>query len=184
MNPSSLRNLGNQINVVPAIEGATSINAGTLSAGAGLIVTTTGVTIDTMRNPGATGTPAKVALYRRPQSCVVVIPFTYGLASGQSWAVGGSLWHCSASGGTYASLATLNSVTVTKAGATTTVASPTFARSQTAVDLTNLGAKRFLRVRVTVTGNSTVTGSVIRRGTGVVVFNADQTPATATGARG
>jgi len=184
MNPAQLRNLGHFVNVVPAIEGATQINAGSLSAGAGLIVTTTGVTIDTMRNPLATGAETKVALKRRPNSAVVVIPFTYGLASGQSWAVGGLLRHCSASGGTYATLATLNTVTVTKAGATTTVASPTFARSQTAVDLQGLGAKRFLQVRVTVTGNSTVTGSLIRRGTGVVAFDADQTPATATGARG
>jgi len=184
MNPAFLRNLGHFINVVPAVEGATQINAGALSAGAGLIVTTTGVTIDTMRNPLATGAETKVTLKRRPSAAVVVIPFTYGLASGQSWAVGGLLRHCSASGGTYATLATLNTVTVTKVGSTATVASPTFARCQTAVDLQGLGAKRFLQVRVTVTGNSTVTGSLIRRGTAVVAFNADQTPATASGARG
>lgn len=182
--PAILRSLGHFVNVVPAIEGATQINAGTLSAGAGLILTTTGIVIDTMRNPLATGAATAVTLNRRPFSCVVVIPFTYGLASGQSWAVGGLLRHCSASGGTYATLATLNTVTVSKVGATTTSASPVFARSQTAVDLQGLGAKRFLQVRVTVTGNSTVTGSLIRRGTVVVGFNADQTPATATGARG
>lgn len=184
MTPSIQRNMGHFVNVVPAVEGATQINMGSLAAGAGLIITTTGVTIDTMRNPLATGAATKVTLNRRPISCAVVIPFTYGLASGQSWVVGGLLRHSSASGGTYATLKTLNDVTVTKVGATTTVASPTFARSQTAVDLQALGAKQFLQVRVTVTGNSTVSGSLIRRGTVAVAFNADQTPATATGARG
>jgi|SRR6185295_6413828 len=182
--PAILRNLGHFINVVPALEGATQINAGALSAGAGLIITATGITIDTMRNPLATGAAAAVALKRRPFSCVVAIPFSYGLASGQSWVVGGLLRHCSASGGTYATLATLNNVTVTKVGSTATVASPTFGCSETAVDLQQLGAKRFLKVRATVTGNGTATGGLIRRGTAVIVFNADQTPATATGARG
>jgi hypothetical protein len=183
-NPSQLRNLGHSVNIVPAVTFATQINAGTLSAGAGLIITTTGITIDTMFNPNATGAQTAVALYRRPFSCIVTIPFLYGLASGQSWAVGGLLRHCSASGGTYATLATLNTTTVSKAGATTTSAFPVYTRSQTAVDLQNLGAKRFLKVRTTVTGNSTVTGSLISRGTVVIAFNADQTPATATGARG
>lgn len=182
--PSLLRNFGHLIDVRPAGAIATQINAGTLSAGAGLIITATGHTIDTMWNPNATGTQATVALKRRPLSCVVVIPFDYGLASGQSWAVGGTLKHCSASGGTYAALATLNTVTVSKVGATTTKAFGVYDRSITSVDLQGLGAKRFLKVTTTITGNSTVTGSLITKGMPVVVFNADQTPATSTGARG
>jgi hypothetical protein len=183
MTPSILRDLGHQINVVPAVNGASQINSGALSAGAGLIVTTTGITIDTMRNPGATGAACAVALKRRPISCVVVIPFISNVASGQSWTVGGLLRHCSASGGTYTTLATLNNVVQTRAGLTTTATS-TYQRSQTGVDLQGLGAKRFLKVRVVVTGNSTATAGLMQRGTAVVVFNADQTPATATGARG
>lgn len=181
--PAILQSLGHFINVVPVVAHASAINSGTLSAGAGLIITTTGVTIDTMRNPGTTGAATAIVLKRRPVSCVVVVPALVGLASGQSIVIGGLLRHCSASGGTYATLATLNNVTVTRAGLTTTTTS-TYIRSQTAVNLQNLGAKRFLKVRTTVTGNSTVTGTVVTRGTVTVVFNADQTPATATGARG
>jgi hypothetical protein len=183
MTPSILRSMGHFINVVPALNGATQINSGSLSAGAGLTITATGVTIDTMRNPAATGAATAVVLNRRPISCKVVIPFLSNVASGYSWTVSGLLRHCSASGGTYATLATLNSVVQTRVGLTTTTTS-VWQRCQTDVDLQNLGAKRFLKLRVTVVGSATTTASLMQRGTCVIVFNADQTPATATGARG
>lgn len=179
--PAILRNLGHFVDVRMGLEGATQINMGALSAGAGLIVTTTGVTIDTQRNPNATGTPASVALYRKPTSCVVAVPFSANVASGVSWAVGGVLKHSTASGGTYTTFATLNTVTLSKVGSTATMANALY-RAITPVDL--LGAKRFIRVTVTVTGSATTTGSLIRRGSVALVFDADQTPATATGARG
>ena len=49
-----MRNVGHFVRTVQAGNIATQINAGGLSAGAGLVVTATGHTIDTRRNPGAT----------------------------------------------------------------------------------------------------------------------------------
>jgi hypothetical protein len=171
MNPALLANIGHFVHGVAASRLATQISMGSLSAGAGLVVTTTGDVID------LNGLPRK---YR---SCKVIVPVRYGLASGHSWTIGGVFKHSSASGSGFNALLTPSSVAVTKVGATSTVAFGSRLVHQYSVDLQ--GAKRFIRLNITKAGNVTASGaspgSLVEVGAAVIVFGgADKTPASSS----
>jgi len=168
MNIGHIERIGHLIHGVAAARLATQINMGVLTAGAGLTVTATGDVIDLQ------------ALPRTYRSCKVIVPFRYGLASGQSWTVGGLFKHSSASGSGFATFVTPTSVAVTKVGATSTTAFGARAVHQYDVDL--VGAKRFIRVNITKAGNATATGSLIEVGAAVIIFGgAHRTPASGGG---
>ena len=163
-NPAQNRNIGHFLHGVFGSTARGAFDSGSYVAAT--YVTATGITID--RN----------ALPRKFRSCKVVHPIRLDLASGNTLTVDGSLTHASASGGTYAAVATAAEKAFTNAGTSTSViTSPAY---QASYDLTNV--KRFIRIKTRHKGNTTATGLMaVTLGTAVVVFGGpDETPASSS----
>lgn len=161
--PAHQRNIGSNLHGVMGSTARSAVDSGTYVAAT--FITSTGITI------------SRLALPREFRSCKVIHPIRLDLTTGHVITFGGSMTHSSASGGTYAVLATAS--TKTFAGATTATSQVSSVTFQASYDLTM--AKAFLRVKTTHSGSSTATGSSVTLGTAVVVFGgADETPASSS----
>jgi hypothetical protein len=128
-------------------------------------VTATGIVID------------REDLPRQFRSGKLLAPFRLDLTSGHIITADGSLLHATASGGSYAVLATFTEKTFANAGTSTSLL-----RADCFQAAFNLkGAKRFLKFKVRHKGSSTATGSTVVLGAAVAVFGgAHETPASST----
>lgn len=163
MNPALNSNVGHFLHGVTVSTARSAFDSGSYVAAT--YVTATGITID------------REDLPRQYFSGKLAWPVRTDLTSGHAITVDGSITHATASGGTYASLASFSSVTYSNAGTSTSLAANNC--FQGSFDLR--GAKRFLRFKLRHSGNATATGSTVTVNAAVVVFGgANRTPASAT----
>jgi hypothetical protein len=159
----NLSNAGHYFHGVMASLQGTAADSGAYAAGTN--VSSTGVVINLL------------ALPRRFRSCKVILPVRADLTTAHTITVGGTIRHCTSSGGTFTTLATFSTKAI--AGATTATSQVSNSVYQSSVDLR--GAKQFIRVNFTHAGNSTATGSTVTLGAAVIVFaGADETPASSS----
>jgi hypothetical protein len=163
MNPALASNAGHFFHGVMGSLAGAAFDSGSYVAATA--VSSTGVTINLL------------ALPRRFRSCKVILPVRLDLTTANTVTVGGSIVHCTSSGGSFTALATFS--TRAFAGATTATSQVSNNTYQSSVDLR--GAKQFIRVKFTHAGNTTATGSTVTLGAAVIVFaGADETPASAS----
>lgn len=161
--PSLDRNIGSYIHGVYASTARTAVDSGAYVAAT--YITATGLVIDRSDEP------------RHYNSVKIVWPIRTDLTSGHTITCDGSILHCTASGGSYATLASFTAKTFANATtATSVIVNGTY---QGSADLRM--AKRFLKFKLRHSGSSTATGSTVTVGTAVAVFGgAVETPATST----
>lgn len=162
--PATVQNIGNFIHGEFASTARSAVDSGSYVAAT--YITATGIVIDRDDLPR-----------KYYQSVKVCWPIRADLTTGHVITVDGSILHATASGGTYATLASFSAKTYS--GATTSTSQVTSNCYQGSANLRM--ANRFIKFKLRHSGSSTATGSSVVVGTAVAVFGgAPETPASST----